>query len=753
MSSEKRLVLFLVLTVVSFQAIQYVMEATGLTPPPPKPQPNANAKLDADAKAKAKLDLAQKPQKEEGKEPEKAKEEGAAKAAAEVKKGDAPKVEVVPPAELVLGYSGQGEGQADDYHLKVQFTQQGAGVASIESSQFDAERTAGRRQRRQPLRFITSSRKALPSFALSVRPAKGEAKAPEERDEEAKGENPPVARATESPLAEVRWEVVRDDAGRVARPISKIDSSTKKSIDGQEIVFRAVANDPSVTVTKRFRLFKGEDAFTLTTEFDSPDKEQSLVYRLFGPHGIPIEGEWYTSTFRDIYYGQDKGNTTEILTTSAQEIAKPKAKPFDNTSDPLVFAGIENQYFTVFVKPEGERRASETVATVVDMQEDAPQKADISFEILSSPLAVGPNQPASQTFTIFAGPKTQEALAPYGASGLVAYRKYQWFGIPGASSMARYVIAPLLDQIYGLTKQIAGFFGGKKGNYGIAIILLTLLVRLIMFPLGRKQALAAKKMQDLQPLLKEIQEKYKDDKEKQTKETFALYKRHGVNPIGGCLPALIQLPIFVGLWQALNNSVHLRHASFLYIQNLAAPDMLWKFPVPGGLPLLGEYLNLLPFLVVSLMLVQTKLFAPPATTPEAEMQQKMMKYMMIFMAFMFYKVPSGLGLYFITSSLWQISERLLLPKVTSTAPVTGEGGSDDTPPPGGGGGKGGGRGGNGGGAPPKPPGKFAQFWEKVMDEAAKDPTYRKLIDEKDRAERERQGAGKGKTKAKPGRRR
>ena len=103
----------------------------------------------------------------------------------------------------------------------------------------------------------------------------------------------------------------------------------------------------------------------------------------------------------------------------------------------------------------------------------------------------------------------------------------------------------------------------SKGNYGIAIILLTILVRGLMFPLGRKQALSAQKMQSLQPLLKELQDKYKDDKEKLTKETFALYKRHGVNPVSGCLPALIQLPIFVGLWQALNTSFPLRHATFL----------------------------------------------------------------------------------------------------------------------------------------------------------------------------------------------
>jgi YidC/Oxa1 family membrane protein insertase len=198
----------------------------------------------------------------------------------------------------------------------------------------------------------------------------------------------------------------------------------------------------------------------------------------------------------------------------------------------------------------------------------------------------------------------------------------------------------------------------------------------------------------------------------------------------------------------LNNSVHLRHASFLYIENLAAPDMLFRMP---ELPFLGHYFNLLPFLVVALMLVQTKLFSPPATTPEMEQQQKMMKYMMIFMAFMFYKVPSGLGIYFITSSLWQIGERLLLPKVTHVTPAlsaAGEGGSSGS---GGGGGKKGGPGG-GNGAPAKPPGKLAQWWEKVLEEASKNPTYRNLTTAGEQRPADKD-ADRGKPRARPGRRR
>jgi YidC/Oxa1 family membrane protein insertase len=356
----------------------------------------------------------------------------------------------------------------------------------------------------------------------------------------------------------------------------------------------------------------------------------------------------------------------------------------------------------------------------------------VGVRITSKPIVVAPNVPVEHTYRIFAGPKTDAALAPYRSAGLATYRKNQW--IPLAPELARYVITPTLGFTHELTVRVSRLFGGTKGNYGIAIILLTLLVRAIMFPLGRKQALSAQKMQMLQPQLKELQEKYKDDKEKLTREQFALYKRQGVNPIGGCLPALIQLPIFVGLWQALNTSFPLRHATFLWIRDLSAPDML--FHLPFEIPLVGAYLgdwfNVLPFVVVALMLVQTKLFSPPATTPEAESQQTVMKFMMVFMGFMFYKVPSGLGLYFITSSTWAICERLLLPKLTPAelAGGTGKGSSDQ----GGGddknrGPRGGGKGGSGGnGAPPKPPGRFAQFWDRVLEEARKDGTYRKITE-------------------------
>jgi YidC/Oxa1 family membrane protein insertase len=214
-------------------------------------------------------------------------------------------------------------------------------------------------------------------------------------------------------------------------------------------------------------------------------------------------------------------------------------------------------------------------------------------------------------------------------------------------------------------------------NYGLCIILLTFMVRGLMFPLSRKQALMTMKMQALAPEIKKIQEKHKEDRQALTMATMELYRRHGVNPLGTCWVALLQMPIFLGLYYALQESVELRLQGFLWIRNLAAPDMLlgWSSKIPflsspgnfGGWFYLGPYLNVLPVFAVTLMIVQQKYMMPPAQDEQQATQQKMMKFMMIIMGLLFYKVAAGLGLYFITSSVWSFCERKLLPKKKALA--------------------------------------------------------------------------------------
>ena len=211
-------------------------------------------------------------------------------------------------------------------------------------------------------------------------------------------------------------------------------------------------------------------------------------------------------------------------------------------------------------------------------------------------------------------------------------------------------------------------------NYGVCIICLTILVRGMMFPVSRKQALMSLKMQELAPEMKKLQEKHKGDRQAIGVATMELYRKHGVNPFGTCWFILLQMPIFMGLYFALQESTYFRLAGAwpTWIKNLAAPDMLlrWGENIPwlsrpadyGGFIYLGPFFNLLPLIAVTLMIFQQKMMTPPPQDEQQEMQQKVMKYMMVFFGLMFYKVAAGLCIYFIASSLWGFAERKLLPK-------------------------------------------------------------------------------------------
>jgi YidC/Oxa1 family membrane protein insertase len=189
-----------------------------------------------------------------------------------------------------------------------------------------------------------------------------------------------------------------------------------------------------------------------------------------------------------------------------------------------------------------------------------------------------------------------------------------------------------------------------------------------------------------------ISEKYKTDMQKRSQAIQELYRKHNINPLGGCLPVFLQLPIFIGLYRALMVDIELRNSPLFghgirWCSNLAAPDMFldWSSVMPDfinsgqGIFGLGPYLNILPLVTVALFLVTQKMAMPAPTTEQAVMQQKMMKYMTIFMGLLFYKVASGLCLYFIASSLWGIAERKLLPKAP-TPEAAAAGGSAGTAP-------------------------------------------------------------------------
>jgi YidC/Oxa1 family membrane protein insertase len=186
------------------------------------------------------------------------------------------------------------------------------------------------------------------------------------------------------------------------------------------------------------------------------------------------------------------------------------------------------------------------------------------------------------------------------------------------------------------------------GTYGVSIIVLTLIVRTIFWPITQKANKSMKKMQKIQPMVKELKEKYPNDPQKMNSEVMRLYKEHKVNPLGGCLPILLQIPVFIALYSALYSSVELRQAAFLWASDLSRPDAI-------GPVIMGFQIHPLILIMTVLMLFQQKL-TPSAADP---MQQKMMMAMPLVMLVFLYSLPSGLTLYWTVSQIASIFQLLI----------------------------------------------------------------------------------------------
>ena len=215
------------------------------------------------------------------------------------------------------------------------------------------------------------------------------------------------------------------------------------------------------------------------------------------------------------------------------------------------------------------------------------------------------------------------------------------------------------------------FFYSFTHNYGIAIILMTVLIRVILYPLMQKQMVSMREMQKIQPLMKTVQDKYKNDKERLNKELMALYKEHKVNPMSGCLPLLIQMPILILLFQVLREfntkiyAVYNGNPGFLWLKDLSLPDQLIQLPGSGIFGI--QYLGIMPFLIGGSMYIQQKMTSSPGGTGKgggsSEQTQKMMTIMMpLMIGFMSFTLPSGLTLYWFTSTLLGIGQQYLINK-------------------------------------------------------------------------------------------
>jgi len=292
--------------------------------------------------------------------------------------------------------------------------------------------------------------------------------------------------------------------------------------------------------------------------------------------------------------------------------------------------GITSPYFLTAVTPESPvSHAYFQAAKLPGGKADEPTW--VAFYGVELPqVTLAPNNQLDSRFKLYMGPKKTAELAKFG------------HGLEASLDLTLDVLAtPLLVMLR--------WFHGYTGNYGLAIILLTILVRVGLFPLTYKGMLSMKRMQKLQPKMQAIRERFKNDRERVNKEMMGLYKRYKINPLGGCLPILLQIPIFFALYSALMGAIELRHSPFIFwLTDLSAKDSLYVTPI----------------LMAASMFVQQRL-TPSTLDP---MQQRMMLFMpLVFVIFMF-NFPAGLTLYWFTSNLLSIAQQLVLNRVNVPEP-------------------------------------------------------------------------------------
>jgi YidC/Oxa1 family membrane protein insertase len=354
------------------------------------------------------------------------------------------------------------------------------------------------------------------------------------------------------------------------------------------------------------------------------------------------------------YWG---GKIPKGFDTAMEEKSLPKLPVNINwpVDKPVDWVAVKNKYFAQILTPEGggEKVTVHAVREVLPAEIADPKSSpkgatvdEISASILLPEFKLGAGEVFTRAIQYYVGPKKYSELSKNGLHQVDVMEFGMW--------------APVGKLLLKIMNGIHDFLWPH--NYGIAIILLTILVRIVFWPITRKSTESMKKMQEIQPLVKAVQAKYKDNAQKQQQEVMALYKEHKVNPLGGCLPMLIQIPVFIALFVVLRSAIELRFAHFLWIRDLSQPENLF----PGMLPF-GLSLNLLPIFMAGTMFWQQKLTPSASADPN---QQKIMMFMPVMMLVMFYNFAAGLALYWTTQNVLMIVQQLMMKKSKVQSPMS-----------------------------------------------------------------------------------
>jgi YidC/Oxa1 family membrane protein insertase len=450
-----------------------------------------------------------------------------------------------------------------------------------------------------------------------------------------------------------------------------------EKVAGKSITYQFKLKN-GVVLAKKFSLEPGRNEIDveLTVTNSQPDKPQDVRLRM-----VALTGLSHDSPYRYDYYGSGLISTIGGWSRTTLPVAydapqprpgtenqknPPKVYPFEVPAEEqgrrqIEWVGLRNRYATVVLRSKEDLGWLRRIEFLPTLQLEGPEGTALKALAVEADLREAravTNQAHLARFSLVLAPIRSEDLAavPGGESHLLSYGCWGLFNPIGK------FILWLIGIAYWLTH-----------NYGWAIILTTLVIRLALFPLSKKSQVSMARMADLQPKLNVLRERYPDDQAKQQQETMKLFKEHGVNPLSGCLPILMQLPIFIGLYSVLDISLVFRHAPFLgWINDLSQPDRLIAFRQPINLwvTTIGEF-NLVPIVMTVTWFLQAY-YAPRPQDPKLAAQQRMMLFMPIVFGLLCYSLASGLSLYlFVNSLLAMIEQKIIKKYILPARPPSG----------------------------------------------------------------------------------
>ncbi|MDF3819821.1 membrane protein insertase YidC [Leptospira sp. 96542] len=440
---------------------------------------------------------------------------------------------------------------------------------------------------------------------------------------------------------------------------SKYDESTKT------ITFEAPSLDGKYTIQKQFQFFPSENYFKfklslknissetiklaagnsdlylrsfgslgplLKNKEDFNDRDQAHYFRYYYLDGSFKDHVDSTSTqgFLDNFFGSNDGKDTRF------EIKKGSNERVD-------FVGTGSRYFIGVLDPLEDKPAGVLL--------DNRKGNETGVLLVYDNIKLGPGEAANFDYAAYVGVRELDGTAFRDST--LDPKINQGSPFVGLSesldkSFNQGITTPLRNGIVWILKSIYTVIP----NYGWAIVIFAILFKLAFYPLNKKQAESMKKMQELSPQIKSINEKYADDPKLKQEKTIELYKKHGTNPMSGCLPMLIQIPIFIALYTAFSDTVDLWNSPFLWIKDLSEPDTVFttpKFALIGAISI-----NILPLVMVATQIVQSKM-----TVVSTDPNQKMMMYMMpVIMLYFFWAMPAGVTMYWTMQNILSIAQQV-----------------------------------------------------------------------------------------------